>query len=235
MNYELVSWGLNIISNSLWLTIFLPQLYINYKLKNSEAISLSLLLLLIFGEILAITSGFCKNLHVIVLLTGFYHIFFEIILAIQIIYYRHQHQNQNESEMDEFTQLLYPENTTKSKLFSRNEKTLIYTACLIYTIFIICMISSVSYNEILGDLIAWLATIIFTVSRIPQIILNYTRKSTEGLAILSFIILMLSSVLYLISIMLVNEILDIIQWIIGMMLSLLLFDSILIYQFFKYK
>jgi uncharacterized protein with PQ loop repeat len=89
MDLESVSWCLNILSNLLWLCIFLPQLYINYKLKNSKAISLSLLLLLIFGEVLAITSGYYKNLHIIVLLTGFYHVFFECILVIQIIYYRY--------------------------------------------------------------------------------------------------------------------------------------------------
>jgi uncharacterized protein with PQ loop repeat len=89
-------------------------------------------------------------------------------------------------------------------------------------------------SDFMGDLIAWLATIIFTISRIPQITLNYERKSTEGLAISSFIILMLSSLLYLISILLVNDWIDIIQWIFGVMSSLLFFDSIILYQFLKY-
>jgi uncharacterized protein with PQ loop repeat len=231
MDLESVSWCLNVLSNLLWLCIFLPQLYINYKLKNSEAISLSLLLLLIFGEVLAITSGYYKNLHIIVLLTGFYHVFFECILVTQIIYYRYfniiKRRIIDSLFDDEFTPLL---NMPLPKSLLTIYEIYLITSITITYIILFCL----GKSDFMGDLIAWLATIIFTISRIPQITLNYERKSTEGLAISSFIILMLSSLLYLISILLVNDWIDIIQWIFGVMSSLLFFDSIILYQFLKY-
>lgn len=224
MNNETISWILNIFSNLLWVCIFIPQLYTNYRLKNSDAISLSLLILLMFGEIYAITSSYYKNLHIIVLLTGVYHLFFETSILIQSIYYRYINKDESEN-----IPLL---NGYIHKSFNKYELLLIYLLTMIYSI---CIVFGFLYKDLIGDILAWGATCIFIISRIPQIILNYKRNSTEGLAMGSFIILMISSIAYLISIILVNDILDIIQWVIGILVSLLIFDSIIVYQFITYN
>lgn len=224
-NVWVLSWCLSTISNILWLVIFLPQLHINYRLKNAEAISLSLLLLLIYGESIAIIGAISKNLHIIVILTGLYHIFFELILVIQILYYRTCKNKEIEPLISNY------------KTITKLEILLIIIVILSNVLLYISLyyIKDDIYKIVLGDCLAWIATSIFMCSRVPQIILNYQRQTTDGLAILSFVILIISSIFYLVSILLVNKLVDVIQWVIGISFSLLFFDTIIIYQFVKYK
>jgi uncharacterized protein with PQ loop repeat len=98
--------------------------------------------------------------------------------------------------------------------------------------------------DIAADIIAWLATAIFMLARIPQIILNFTRKSTKGLSLLSFIIINIANFFFLLSVLIIlydlspnqymEYVLENIQWVVGSS-STSLFDCIIFYQFYKYK
>ena len=98
------------------------------------------------------------------------------------------------------------------------------------------------YN--LADIIAWCTVLIFISSRIPQILLNYSRKSTDGLSIWIFILINIANWLFVSCILI--EMLDIpkeeyvfhlmknIQWIIGSVLTTFM-DIIIFIQFHIYK
>jgi len=98
--------------------------------------------------------------------------------------------------------------------------------------------------DITADIIAWLATAIFMLARIPQIILNFTRKSTKGLSLLSFIIINIANFFFLLSVLIIlydlspnqymEYVLANIQWVVGSS-STSLFDCIIFYQFYKYR
>ena len=234
---EILSNVFGILSSIVWFFVLIPQLFINYKNQNSEAISLSLILLWIVGDIFSMISAQAKNISYTVIYIAVYHIIIGVLFAIQIIYYRHLNKNlgyfytlpliwDNIEESDERLRIIYP-----------NEK-----------IFLIVAVSSITFSlfiikySYIADIIGWIATFIFIGSRIPQIYLNYQRKSTKGLSIYSFILVNVANILFLASI-LVNlcETLDTttfiinnLQWILGSSTTVF-FDLIIFYQFQIYK
>ena len=96
----------------------------------------------------------------------------------------------------------------------------------------------------IADIIGWSATCIFMIARIPQIVLNFKRKSTKGLSLMSFIIINIANFFFLMSILIllydlpqsdyITHILKNIQWIVGSS-STTLFDAVIFYQFIRYK
>jgi len=275
MYSQLIAWILAIVLNVLWLFIFIPQLYINYKTKSSHAISLLLILSLFFGEILSVISAIAKELNNAIIFTIFYHIILNLILIFQIIYYRIMervnerttNERTNRDTTNEWTNenINYDIIYNIEELSFNNELTPLlhnFRLCeykflyfskfefiFLIVIFINVLLSIIFFpfiksNLIITNLIAWLATFIFTLSRVPQIVLNLKRKSTEGLSLTSFIILNISNLLFLSTILIL--LLDIpkeqhleyiqhnIQWIIGVFSSFIM-DLIIFYQFYKYK
>ncbi|KAG9318857.1 hypothetical protein JVU11DRAFT_963 [Chiua virens] len=59
----------------------------------------------------------------------------------------------------------------------------------------------VAYDRIIGRIFAWLCTILYLTSRLPQIWKNYVRKSVEGLSIYLFIFAFLGNFFYVLSIL----------------------------------
>lgn len=97
-------------------------------------------------------------------------------------------------------------------------------------------------KESLVSSIAWGASIFFCISKFPQIILNFQRKSIEGLAISTFGLIMLTNIFFIISILINSldgySIITLIklnfQWLFSSIVSLFC-DFIIIFQFFKYR
>jgi uncharacterized protein with PQ loop repeat len=89
------------------------------------------------------------------------------------------------------------------------------------------------YPDIMADIFGWSALSLFVLSRIPQIILNYNRRSTEGLSVASFILINVSNYISLASILVdvytYADVFDNIQWIISPFITTIL-DLIIIYQ-----
>ena len=75
-----LAWIFSTISNALWLFVFIPQLYKNYKTQKSVALSLSLLFCLILGDIFSIISAYIKELNIVIIYAALYHIVLDIII-----------------------------------------------------------------------------------------------------------------------------------------------------------
>ena len=249
VNGQFFSWFFISLSNILWLFVFVPQLYKNYKTKKSEAISLLLLLCLILGDIFSLISGIAKGLNHTIIYTTIYHIILDIIIIFQIIYYRIYLilLNNQISENQELVPLFGPDyiNQYEYSYFylSFNEFLfLIINFCVVVISQVLLVV--IDDNIILADIIAWFSTFIFIFARIPQIKLNFKRKSTEGLSFLSFVIINIANLLFLTSILIM--LIDIptelqyayirknIQWIFGSF-STTFFDLIIFYQFYKFR
>jgi uncharacterized protein with PQ loop repeat len=224
MNKIFYSWFLGTISNLLWFIVFLPQMYNNYKYKNSDAISLLLLMYLLLGEILSIFSAIGKELNIVIIYIGIYHIIIDILMIIQLLYYR----------ISTETVPLISQQMVLPKL-TKNEYSSIFTSLLLIVLGLIVLITN---NIVLIDIMGWVATFIFMIARIPQIHLNYKNKSVRGLSLYSFLIIMLSTAFFFLSIIILADNLEYIfkniQWIAGSLISLLFFDTIILYQFFIY-
>jgi uncharacterized protein with PQ loop repeat len=89
------------------------------------------------------------------------------------------------------------------------------------------------YPDIMADIFGWAALSLFVLSRIPQILLNYTRKTTHGLSMSSFVLINISNYVSLASILVdvytYDDVLANIQWIISPFMTTIL-DVIIIYQ-----
>ena len=251
-----LAWIFSIISNGLWLIVFIPQLYKNYKNKNSQAISLLLLFCLLLGDILAMISGYLKKLNIVIIYTAIYHIILNLIIICQILYYRKLYISNDGDDEEERRSLLSLSSLSSS--FTSTSFSTPSSSCISWKLFFyiisICLIILtqvfIQFNDndndniFMGNFLAWIATIIFIFSRIPQILLNFKRKSTEGLSLTTFIIANISSMFFMLSILIIlydlnknqynNYLIENIQWIIGGGVTAIS-DLVIFYQFYKYK
>jgi len=230
--------------------VFVPQIYENYKHKTSEAISLSLLFCLILGDIFSVVSAYSKGLNIVIIYSAIYHIILDLIVVIQILYYRRLkyintllHETQalliDDDNDDDDIEYMYCYLTTFEFLFVCISGLSVLTLQLL-----LMFLDDKNLVNCIADIIGWCATGIFMTARIPQIILNFKRKSTKGLSLTSFIIINIANFFFLMSILIllydlpqseyINHILKNIQWIVGSS-STSLFDAIIFYQFIKYK
>jgi uncharacterized protein with PQ loop repeat len=249
-----LAWVFSTISNGLWLFVFIPQLYQNYKAKDSKGLSLLLLFCLIVGDIFSIISAHAKNLNPVIIYAASYHIILDVIIIAQILYYRRQSiliQTGNSGCVVEERPLLdnvllSEDFISKYPYFNLGLSEILFVITSIFIVVGIQVFMSLNKNDIdiTANIIAWLATSIFMLSRIPQITLNFTRKSTKGLSLLSFIIINIANFFFLLSVVIIlydlnpNTYIDYIkatiQWIVGSSLTTL-FDCVIFYQFYKYK
>ena len=192
--------------------VFMPQLYKNYKKKNAEAISLSLLYCLILGDLFSIVSADYKKLNPVIIYSAVYHIFLDLIIIAQIIYYRHKHISALLSYpfIEERTRLL-GDTDNLIEINPKYKKHFGYLTNIefIFVLFsslivIICKVLLLYLQDHqlamkIANILAWTATAVFISARIPQIILNYTRGSTEGLSFGSFIIINIANFFFFLS------------------------------------
>lgn len=232
------------IANILWMLVFIPQFYKNYKNKNVEAISLLLVLCLLLGDILSIISSIAKSLNYVIIFTSIYHVFLDIIIILQILYYRIYSCAYQELSL--FPDSENERNNLIFKCLSLSELIFIITSFLSVSSFIITLfvLQNLSYFILLSNCIAWFSTLIFMFARIPQIVLNFKRKSTQGLSFFSFVLINVANIFFLLSILIIlldvplefhlSYILSNIQWISGSILTTI-FDAIIFYQFHVYR
>jgi uncharacterized protein with PQ loop repeat len=221
-----------LLSSIIWFFVLIPQFYTNYKNNNSEAISLSLILLWIIGDIFSMISAYIKQISMVIIYLAIYHIIIGVLFSIHILFYRYKSKNRY-TELQPLQQ--------EQLILYFNEKILLGIS-LIFIVICFMLLSNFSIDFIIADIIGWVSTFIFIFSRIPQIYLNYTRKSVDGLNIYSLILVNIANIFFLTSI-LVNLcdtqdynffILNNLQWILGSTVTIL-FDLIIFYQFKKYN
>lgn len=237
--------------------VFIPQLYKNYLNKNAEAISLSLLYCLILGDLFSIVSADYKKLNPVIIYSAIYHIFLDLIIVGQIIYYRYLTISTllGYPFIEERTRLLGDHNnlieiTPKYKKHFGYLTNIEFVFVLFSSLIVIICKVLLFYlkDHILAmqiaNILAWFATAVFITARIPQIILNYTRGSTEGLSFGSFIIINIANFFFFLSIVIlmvdiskelyIEFILYNIQWIAGATLTTVM-DIVIFYQFWVYR
>lgn len=239
---ELLSWIISTLSNIAWLFVFIPQILENKRNKSSDAISFYLILLWYIGDTFSTISVIYKNASHILLYVGVYHIIFDLIFIGQIIYYRLP-------QIQSYPQLLNEDTHRYDVLYYIKDvitMSEVYTFLGYNTVLIFCQPILLYFpHVVIGNIIAWLSTIIFLISRLPQILLNYRRKSVIGLSVVTFVNIAIANQLFLISVLVnllditssnlqLQFILENLPWIVGSS-GTIIFDAILCLQFWKYK
>jgi uncharacterized protein with PQ loop repeat len=219
---EILSLSFAICNMVIWLFVLIPQIYINYKRKSGDAISILLLVFLFWGGVLSMTAAILKQTSSTVIYIGIHHMIMNITFISQVVYYQY-----------------------KAKIhYNLIEYLLIITSSIfcISLILVAIYIPDTNIQNILVTSIAWGASMFFCISKLPQIILNFKRKSIEGLAISTFGLIMITNLCFIISVLINtldgHSIIYLIklnfQWLFSSIVSLLC-DFIIIFQFIKYR
>jgi hypothetical protein len=217
---EFLSIVLTIINILLWSGVVFPQIYKNYKLKSCDALSYLLIIMLAMGSAFSILAAYLKESANSIIYNGLYNLLVCSILIVQYIYYRYY----NNKTLSQFQKII-----TISSI----------TVILVIYIF-------VSFNDkkqlvMVGDLIAWFSFLVHTFSRIPQIVLNWQKRSVFGLSKTAFRYIFVSNIFFISSIFVISidlplnvVLLNNIQWILSSFIGIFC-DFIILYQFYLYE
>jgi uncharacterized protein with PQ loop repeat len=200
---ETLSWIFGLGSTLLWVGVFIPQIKTNYENGSIEALSFYLLLAWFIGNVLSFMGATGLQLDPNVIYVAVFHIVFNLIFLGQWFYY-HLESDETISSTQENTPLL-----ARNLSYSRDiiEKILKVPEVIVFVIGCsVCLLLKIalSFTEEsvwLSAAIAWLATAIFLVSRLPQIYLNSQRQSTQGLSLMAFIFAFAANKLMLLAIL----------------------------------
>ena len=197
----------------LWVFVLFPQIKLNYRLKSSAGMSFLLVFLWLFGGILSLISAIGNGAALMIVCIGIHHIIKDTILLLVLLYYR---KNDN------------------CTFFSISE---IIVAIAFVAIAIVVWCMSTTFLSIF----AWSSIFILSLSRVPQILLTFFRKSTWGLSFKSFIIVSITNLCFaagllvkLVDISLPVLVQTNLPWIIGCAITFVC-DLIIIMQFYLFK
>ena len=174
---ELLSFAFSIISVFFYSIVYIPQFYSIYKNKSSKGVSIWMILTFCLADGLSLVGTILLGLTFSLVVMGWYHCIVGISMLLAVFFYK-----RNRS-IYEYTFVFG----------------FVFTAVITYVL-VQVFLSSTTY-EIPGSIVGWFSTSMYIIGRLPQIYLNYKRKSTEGLSILMFLFSILGNVFYLVCIL----------------------------------
>ncbi|ODQ65991.1 hypothetical protein NADFUDRAFT_12704, partial [Nadsonia fulvescens var. elongata DSM 6958] len=206
-NLAAVSWSTSFISVVCWVVAELYQVFVNYQSKDLSGFSLAFLVAWLLGDIANLAACLLTNQMVFQILLAWWYLTIDTILLGQYIYYTRPASSSN-SAVSPNPGTSAPRATPlslKSKL--RYAATAVFFASKSLALPIAIKdsvqtlssaplsISTVSPPTLswipsgqgIGILAAWVASLLYFASRIPQIHKTYTRKSTAGMGMGLFI------------------------------------------------
>jgi uncharacterized protein with PQ loop repeat len=247
MNTNQISDLLSIISLIFYSIVYLPQFLLIYKSKSSEGVSILMLLLWTQADILSLIGTIVLYMPISIIAIGWYH---SVIGCGMIIFALYYYKERYLAEpMVQASERYLAENNdfeSESNIVVKkgngwiHNKFLLQIISGLFMVLNLCICISLnlvikeSYYEI-GTIIGWITMSLYLLGRVPQLVLNYTRKSTEGLSLLMYIFTMLGNACY-IGVITVDPTLinSNMPWIITGVVTIFL-DIVVLGQHFYYK
>lgn len=203
-----LSGPLGVCSVAIWIYGQLPQVYKNHRKKSVDGISPGFLLAWVLGDVASLLGCIITNQLLFQTLLSAYHCFIDVILVTQYMMYR-------TPTTIEFIDGCEVDNTNHIRRGSKDSvKSGIMTALRVSRIGNAIpgvMAAAVPFTNAAGDVstesgpskmmifgqgLGYLSTLLFLVSRIPQIYHNYQRKSTTGISVILFLSAFLGNLTY---------------------------------------
>ena len=237
MNLEELSYVLSTISLIFYSIVYVPQFYVIYKSKSSDGISFWMLLLWTQADILSLIGTIVLYMPSSIIIIGWYHYLVGAIMIIFVLYYTDKYYTN--------------ENRDTNLNRDTNENTIGYTnlnryyiiKCFATTLFLsintcTCVVLNIFINKShdeSGAILGWITMSFYLIGRIPQMWMNYKRKSTEGLSLLMYIFTMCGNGVYLAVITIDPVYIESnMPWIVNCIVTILM-DIFVICQYYMYK
>lgn len=190
-NVEIAIFCLGIISMIFYGITYFPQFYEIHSKKSAEGVSIWAVLLWTQADALSLTSSILLNLDQMIIIICWYHFFMDILMVACVLYY----EKLKDKRMASYSAIFIGANILTNILVN-----------VIYYGF---------QNEtqiLIGEIIAWITTVIYILGRVPQIL--KLEKSIEGLSVLMYIFTILGNSTYLALLVLQDQHLANLPWIV---------------------
>ncbi|ESK90447.1 ybr147w-like protein [Moniliophthora roreri MCA 2997] len=244
------------VSIACWIVVYSPQLYENYVLQSGEGLSVLFVLIWLVGDLCNLSGAILAHLLPTVIILALYYSLCDLLLLVQIYYYRWKGSKSPRSSPQERVEERVPllsEERVSPNTESGTKILLRYTGCLIF-VFVVGVIAwwissfmnqhppapprdrskSLTWTiQILG----WTSAVLFLGARIPQIMKNFQTRC-EGLTPALFFFAMFGNITYAFSIcvksMDKSYLITNASWLAGSALTVFL-DAIVLLQIFYYR
>lgn len=231
------------VSIACWIIVFTPQLYENWRRKSSDGLSMAFVVIWLLGDIFNVIGAILQKVLPTMIILAVYYTLADIVLFFQCIVYGKGKAvgSDEEAARNEDTPLLggqkTKQNTTKNVMIV----SLVILGGIIGYLFSDKQKGSDPGEpqpiSTWGQINGWVCAVLYLASRIPQIKLNYDRKSTDGIALLFFLFAAIGNLTYVISILAADSsphaLLINASWLVGAAGTLIL-DATIFAQFWVY-
>lgn len=199
------SFGIGMLSMVFWLFCTSPQIYQNFKTKKVDGVSPSFFSLIFIGNISSIVGLFTVQKYLMTqVFSGFLFLILDGICFLQFIYYHYifprffqQIKNNSSGEMSS-------SNCNNSE--EEEEEVEDFKPPLLSNMLVLS--NSINWEEpykgkeLFGTMLGWLSFLIYTGSRIPQVLKNYKSKVAGDISFYYILLAVLGNLAYIISILL---------------------------------
>lgn len=218
----------SILSVICYSLVYYPQFYEIYKTKCTKGISIWMLLLWSQADFMCLYSTILLGLLLNLIIMAWYHVFIGFCITIFTFYYKIKNDTFYEKvKMSMIITIYYTINLIIGIILNFKTPQNIYTVP-----------NSVDDGKGIGLIFSWISVVFYIIGRLPQIILNAKRRSTDGLSVVMYIFKIMGNLFYILTIITYSVekeyILLNLAWIVFTVVTILM-DLFVIFQYIYYN
>ncbi|ORY84223.1 PQ loop repeat-domain-containing protein [Protomyces lactucae-debilis] len=191
------SWTLGYLSLLFWIQAQFPQLVLNFQRQSASALSPTFLAVWMIGDVANLIGCILTHQLPFQTLLASYYCFIDGFLVLQYIMYSIW-----QPDVAVLDGIVTDEHSPPPRKWYRSApNNMVVVAALVSSVDAATGSGGISAGLQFGQAAAWLSSILYFLSRIPQIRANYKRSSTEGLSAYLFLAAFCGNLCYSLSVL----------------------------------